>query len=228
MKRIPVLLFVLSFAIFTVVGPVFALQTSMDAQKIGDNATVSLDITTSADPHILPLDIEGAKKNENIEDLADIVTSKAEEISALVNAKSISYKTAFVLEMGHSEYPVVSGDFEQKVQFTVHMDNFSKTFSNDILAFVPKGGINALDDYPDETEIVGVDATYDAETNNLIFSLNPASEHLDVDGDTYVVIGDVDYNTSESASSGGCNVGLTAVMLLAVVPAFYRKKKITQ
>jgi len=194
-------------------------------KKIGDDSTVSLDIVTSADPHILPLDIEGTKKNENIEDLADIVTSKAEEISALANAESISYKTAFVLAMGHSEYPPVSGDFEQKVQFTIHMDNFSKTFLNEILAFVPTGGVNALDDNTDETEMVGVDATYDDETKNLIFSLDEAKEYLDADGDTYVVVADVKNKTSNSGSSGGCNVGLAAIMLLAIVPAFYKKKK---
>lgn len=215
MKRITTILLVVFMSIFAVTGTALALNAVIDTQAISQASTLSVDISTSATPNVLSLNIDGPKKNENIKDLADIVTARSDSISALSDAESITYKTAFIMQMGHAAYPPASGDFAQKVEFTATMDCFNKTFSARKFVFIPRGGMNALDDYVDTTEIVGVEAEYDAAAQTLVFSLDPAKDYLDVDGDTYVVVADVKKKLpTEGGSGGGCNAGFAGLPLI--------------
>ena len=204
----------------------FALNVVMDAQEIGPASTLSVDITTMAFPHTYPLSLDRQGGDLNIIELKDIVAEKSQEISILKNAEKLSVKTGLILQLGHMEYPPVSNDFAAKVEFKLYLDGFEKSFEAQPSVFIPEGGVNALDDNPASTNVLGVNASYDPNTKVLTFSLDPAKNFFVINGDSYLLIADVEPK-SPAGGGGGCSTGASLIPLLAFMPLaiFLRKNR---
>ncbi|MDO5116619.1 MAG: hypothetical protein Q4D58_11065 [Synergistaceae bacterium] len=217
MKRRTMILFLaILFSVMTSTSAGAISITADDAQEI-KAAALSVDITTTAVPTAHPL----SSAKTSVTELTNIIAAKSSKISALNGADSLSSKTGVSLGLGHVQYPPVSGDFASKVQFTLFLDGFNKSFENTPYVFVPVGGMNALDDKPASTDILGVKAVYDAAGKTLTFSLDPASNYFDIDGDSYLLAADVKYTPHDGGGSGGgCNTGNTAFLLPVLLPVF--------